>query len=134
MTNCKTAWIIDDNELCKLLTANTLELNKFCSTILSFTNGQEALAELEAFVELGTFPDLIFLDINMPVLDGWGFLEAFSQYPEELKKSCTLYILSSSIDEEDIKRAKIKKDVRDFISKPLTNLDFELIKMHAEDR
>lgn len=134
MTTCKTAWIIDDNELCKLLTANTLELNKFCSAIRSFTNGQEALAELEASVELGTFPDLIFLDINMPVLDGWGFLEAFSHYPEELKKSCSLYILSSSIDEEDFKRAKTNKDVRDFFSKPLKNLDFKLIKLQAEDR
>lgn len=134
MTTCKTAWIIDDDELCKLLTANTLELNKFCSAIRSFTNGQEALAELKASVELGTFPDLIFLDINMPVLDGWGFLEAFSQYPEELKKSCSLYILSSSIDEEDFKRAKTNKDVRDFFSKPLKNLDFKLIKLQAEDR
>lgn len=134
MTTCKTAWIIDDNELCKLLTANTLELNKFCSAIRSFTNGQEALTELGASVESGTFPDLIFLDINMPVLDGWGFLEAFSQYPEELKKSCTLYILSSSIDEEDVKKAKINKDVRDFFSKPLTNVHFEQIKLHAEDR
>ena len=75
MTYCKTAWLIDDDELCNFLAANILQSNSFCSEIRSFTNAQEALTELEASSGKGTFPDFIFLDINMPVLDGWGFLK-----------------------------------------------------------
>ena len=134
MTLCKTAWLIDDDELCNYLTANILESNNFCSETRSFTNAQDALTELEASLEKGTFPDFIFLDINMPVLDGWGFLKAYRQFPEEVKENCTLYILSSSIDEEDAKRAKINEDVRDFFHKPLTKLSLEVVKFQIEDR
>ena len=128
MTYCKTAWLIDDDELCNFLTANILQSNSFCSEIRSFTNAQEALTELEASSRKGTFPDFLFLDINMPVLDGWGFLNAYRNFPEEVKKDCTLYILSSSIDEEDAKKANINEDVRDFIGKPFKKADLEVIK------
>lgn len=132
MKNCKTAWLIDDDELCNFLTANTLKLNHFCTETHSFTNAQKALAELEASVKKGIFPDFIFLDINMPVLDGWGFLEVYRQFPEEVKKNCTLYLLSSSIDENDARKAKINEEVRDFISKPLNQMNLEVIKFQKE--
>ena len=128
MNYCKTAWLVDDDELFNFLTAHTLKSNGFCSETRSFTSAQKALEELGASVEKGVFPDFIFLDINMPVLDGWGFLEAYRQFPEELKKNCSLYILSSSIDENDAKRAKKSEEVRDFISKPLTKMSLEIIK------
>ena len=128
MTYCRTAWLIDDNETCNFLTEHTLKLSNFCSETRSFTKAQEALAELEALVERGAFPDIIFLDLSMPVLDGWGFLQAYNKFPEELKETCTLYILSSSIHESDAKRAAVNEDVRDFLSKPLTKMQIEVIK------
>ena len=132
MTNSKTAWLIDDDELCNFLTAKVLESNKFCSITRSFVNGQEALSELQASLEQGEFPNFIFLDINMPVLDGWSFLDSYRKFPEAIKQKCTLYILSSSIDEEDAKRAKIHEEVRDFISKPLNKMDLEVIKFQTQ--
>lgn len=134
MTYCKTAWLVDDDELCNFLTAHTLESKGFCAETRSFTSGQKALEELRATVEKDTIPDFIFLDLNMPGLDGWGFLKAYHQLPEEIKEKCILYVLSSSIDEDDAKRARIDEDVRDFISKPLTNMTLEVIKFQTGRR
>lgn len=128
MTYCKTAWLIDDDELCNFLTANTLQFNNFCAETRSFTNAKEALEELKASIEKGKFPDFLFLDLNMPVLDGWDFLEVYRQYPVEAKKNCTLYVLSSSVDENDINKSKLYEDVRDFLSKPLNKMNLEVIK------
>ena len=134
MISSKTVWLIDDDELFNFLTANTLQTNNFAGEIKSFTDPKEALKKLEACAEKAQFPDLIFLDINMPVLDGWGFLASYRKLPKELKDSCTLFILSSSIDEDDAKRARINEDVRDFISKPLSKMDLEVIKFQIAER
>jgi CheY-like chemotaxis protein len=132
MTYCKTVWLIDDDEVCNYLTTRTLQLNKFSSEVRSFTNAQEVLTEHEASVEPKKFPDFIFLDLNMPEIDGWQFLKADRQLPEELKDSCTLYILSSSIDEDDINKSKLHEDVRDFLSKPLNKRDLEIVKVQEQ--
>ena len=69
----------------------------------------------------------------MPVLDGWGFLNAYRKLPEEVKKSCTLYILSSSVDEEDSNKPKLHEDVRDFLSKPLKKMNLEVVKFQERN-
>lgn len=125
-------WLIDDQEICNHLTENILKINKFSSEIHSFTDGQEALAALAASIETNTCPDYIFLDLNMPVLDGLGFIQAFQNFPKQVKDRCTLYILSSSIDEEEINKSKLYKDVRDFLIKPLDKKDIEVLKFQAE--
>ena len=133
MSYRKTAWLIDDDELCNYLTANILESNNFCSETRFFTHAQKALAELETSVKKGEFPDFIFLDLNMPVLDGWGFLQAYQNFPEEVKENCSLFILSSSVDEDDINKSKLYEDVRDFISKPFNKMKLEVVKFQTED-
>ena len=134
MTYCKTVWLIDDDELCNFLTAHTLQTTSFCSEIRSFTKAQEALIELEASIEKGTFPDIIFLDLNMPLVDGWAFLHAYHKFRKEVKDNCTIYILSSSINVDDILKCKLHEDVRDFFSKPLNKLNLEIIKFQTKDR
>ena len=125
MTENTTVWLIDDSELINHLTTHTLQINKFASHIRSFTNPHEALAELEASVETLAFPDYIFLDLNMPGLDGWEFLYAYRKFPKEVKERCILYILSSSVDEDDINKSKLYEEVRDFLTKPLNRMDLE---------
>jgi CheY-like chemotaxis protein len=134
MTYCETVWLIDDDELSNYLTENILQANKFSSEIRSFTNAQEALAELEASVGTELFPDFIFLDLNMPTLDGWDFLQIYRTFPEEVRGNCTLYILSSSIDEDDITRSKIHENIRDFFFKPLSKADLEVVKFQVASR
>lgn len=128
---CKTAWVIDDEAMSIFYTENLLKINKFASEVRSFTNGQVALAELEKVVQSEAYPDFIFLDLNMPALDGLGFLHAYRRFPKEVRENCTLYILSSSVDENDINRSKIHENVRDFLSKPLEKIDLEVIKFQT---
>lgn len=131
MSSHKTVWLIDDDELSSSIAAGVIKYNGFSDAIRSFFTAKEALSALEEAVERGNFPDFIFLDLNMPILDGWGFLETYRQFPEEVKKQCYLYILTSSIDEQDIKRSKLYEEVRDFISKPITKRDLEIIKFQT---
>lgn len=128
---CKTAWIIDDEEMSIFYTENFLKINKFSAEVKSFTHAHKALAELETLVETKAFPDFIFLDLNMPALDGLDFLHAYRQFPKEVRESCTLYILSSSVDEDDINRSKIHEDVRDFLFKPIDKMDLEVVKFQT---
>jgi CheY-like chemotaxis protein len=81
-----------------------------------------ALDELHTRVRVDyeEFPDVIFLDLNMPEMDGWEFLEEFRKFPEWSLKKCQVYILSSSADHYDIERSRSYEMVRDFITKPLT--------------
>jgi CheY-like chemotaxis protein len=128
---CTTAWLIDDEEISVFYTKNLLKINQFSSEVRSFFNAHEALAELESLVGSEEFPEFIFLDLNMPTLNGWDFLHAYHELPKEATKKCTLYILSSSVDENDIKRSKIHENVRDFLSKPLEKMDLEVIKFQT---
>ena len=109
----KKIWLIDDDPLTNLI-HQTL-LNHYDSTIevLEFSFGRDAL---EALKKGENLPDLIFLDINMPEIDGWQFLDIF----EEMNLDIRLLMVSSSIYTEDIKRARTYPCVENFVSKPLT--------------
>lgn len=84
-----------------------------------FNNGKNAFDTLEKIILAeGELPELILLDLNMPIMDGWEFLDAFIQIP--CKQKITLYIITSSIDDEDIKKAKTYSNVSNYILKPVT--------------
>ena len=115
------ACIIDDDPIQVLLVERMLYTRKLCKRLYVFKNGLEALNYLKSIVDdLVLFPDVILLDINMPVLDGWGFLEEFKKLKPLIGKEITLYMLSSSIWPEDINRAKRYVEVNDFLVKPIT--------------
>jgi CheY-like chemotaxis protein len=67
----------------------------------------------------GIFPDLIFLDIKMPIMDGFGFLEEFSKLPEIKNNKCSIIMLTSSSDQDDVDRALQHQVVKKFLTKPL---------------
>lgn len=113
-----TALIIDDNEIDIMIAAKNLEISGLFSKILIAKNGQEAI-DLIHDSDQTDFPDHIFLDINMPVLDGWGFLDLFDEIGNIPGKKPKVFMLSSSIDESDSNRAKSNPHVTSFISKPL---------------
>jgi CheY-like chemotaxis protein len=114
----KKILLVDDDKLNNLI--NTRIITKFSDyTVDSFTSGVEGLKYLHA-CEPALFPEIIFLDINMPVMDGWEFLQEFEKFPETLTQNSTVIMLTSSIDINDIEKSKRYKAVRDFMSKPLT--------------
>jgi two-component system, chemotaxis family, chemotaxis protein CheY len=115
-----TICLIDDDRIYQFTAKRIIELVDPLKKVLAFSNGKEAID----FFAQGTIteeqlPDVIFLDINMPVMNGWEFLEAYNSVKSSLKKSITIYMVSSSVDENDKIRSKNFNDVKDFIVKPL---------------
>ncbi len=121
--NYKLTFIIDDDPVFVLLFKKIMQKIGQFETVLNFENGQLALDDLiEKFNNKEPFPDIIFLDINMPVMDGWEFLKALEKY--EFKDKLNIYMVSSSIDPTEIKKSKKFKTVKRFISKPVSASDF----------
>lgn len=113
------ACIIDDDPIFSFVAKKMIENHSPSINILSFANGQEALEGLNARTQNGEkLPEVIFLDLNMPVMDGWEFLESYNGLSEI--SPISIFIVSSSIDPADIEKAKNYAVVKDFISKPLT--------------
>jgi two-component system chemotaxis response regulator CheY len=113
--------VIDDDNVYQFTASRTLKATKMAHEILQFANGQEALTFLSKHVEdPQQLPDIIFLDINMPITDGWMFLEEFLKLKAELQKKIRIYMVSSSIDPRDMNRAKNNPDVSDYVEKPIS--------------
>jgi CheY-like chemotaxis protein len=111
--------IIDDDPIFIFGTQRMMKIANFCESFMIFNNGKNALETLEKIIVAeGTLPDLILLDLNMPIMDGWEFLDEFIKIP--CKQKITLYIITSSIDNEDVKKAKTYSNVSNYILKPVT--------------
>jgi CheY-like chemotaxis protein len=112
------AYIIENDHLTAVITEMVLQKNLRRGEIKHFVNGQVALTQLlVAIKEQGAIPDLILLDLDMPVMDGWEFLDAFSKLP--IAKQVCVFILTSSIHPIDREKAKNYSQVKGFFSKPL---------------
>jgi len=99
-----------------------------CDEIIVYANGESALNELGALVQEGKkLPDMILLDLDMPVMDGWVFLDDFVKIPNHHQEHLSLYILSSSINPSVIEKVKNYPIVKSFISKPVTVSDLKQI-------
>ncbi len=121
MDNLKNVIIIDDdpsnNILCKTVIKKVFPM----AEIISFLNATEGLAYIaENYTGENTGQATIFLDINMPLLSGWEFLEEFAKFPDFIKTQFTIYMLSSSIDDSDKEKAANNEFVSGYISKPLS--------------
>lgn len=122
MNKYQTVYIVDDDPIFVFaLKKNLLKIQKF-ESIINIQNGQEAIDKLiEIHSENLSFPDIIFLDLNMPMLDGWQFLDELEAY--DFRNKLNIYIVSSTIDERDINKAKVYSTVNRFISKPIEKED-----------
>lgn len=116
----KITYVIDDDKLSIKLMSMLISKNNFCDEIISFYNPQNALDELKNnAADSSKLPDVILLDLNMPVLDGWQFLDEFTQV--DFAKKIVIFIVSSSIDPSDLEMAKNYPIIKDYIVKPLTS-------------
>lgn len=112
----RTCWIIDDDPIPRLLLKTKLNREKVCEEILEFENAQKALEKLR---EGAAIPRLIFLDINMPILTGWDFLDAVNKEQLHRNQPFDVAIVTSSIDLNDREKSKDYKEVRFFLEKPI---------------
>ena len=114
-----TICLIDDDRIYQFTAKRIIELVNPLQKVLVFSNGKEAIDFFsQQTLSNEHLPDVIFLDINMPVMNGWEFLEAYSNVKSGLEKEICIYMVSSSVDEKDKIRSK-SFDVKDFIEKPI---------------
>lgn len=132
----KLACLIDDDKVYANLIKKILEIKNLSENLLLFRNGQEALDYFRALLENLTehqLPEIILLDLNMPVMDGWEFLSEFMLIKNQFHKKITLYVVSSSIDPRDLERAKSFQLVEDYLIKPIEIKKFQEIFAQAQD-
>jgi CheY-like chemotaxis protein len=119
MRKVNSLCIVDDDPIYVFTTKRTLEKVEFCNSISVYHNGKEAFENLNQLNNAGAaLPDMILLDLNMPIWDGWDFLNEFSKL--KTSKTIIVYIVTSSKHPDDIRKAKNYQLVRNFIIKPVT--------------
>ena len=122
--------LVDDNDTDNFISKRIIEITKFAKRVEVKNSGQGALEYLrnnESNPE--NIPNFIFLDINMPVVDGFIFLYEFDKFNERVKNKCKIIILSSSDNKRDIDKIVNDNHVIRFITKPLTEVALDEIRI-----
>jgi len=121
MNKLNTVCVIDDDLIYSIAIKHIINRSEISADTLFFKNGQSALEYFKQnLTNIASLPDVILLDLNMPILDGWQFLDKYEPLIDQLSKTIPVYIVSSSVDEEEYKKAKSFQTVKDFIVKPIT--------------
>lgn len=121
--------LVDDNDTDNFISRRIIEITKFSDDVVIKNSGKSALEYLqENKTERSKIPDLIFLDINMPIVDGFVFLYEFEKFEHLIKDKCKVVILSSSDNKRDIDKIVNNDHVIKFITKPLTELALDEVR------
>lgn len=117
----ETVMIIDDNLVDLYIISRMITKNNFGKNVLHYTEAEEAIKYLqENQDDISKLPQIIFVDIYMPLMSGFEFLEAYDELSATLKNYCKAYIISSTIDNDDIAQSSSNKNVVAFHVKPIT--------------
>jgi CheY-like chemotaxis protein len=123
----KLVMLIDDNELDNFVNKKLIENEQFANEVTVESSGISALDHLKkSSVEI---PDLIFLDIMMPGMDGFAFLDEFAKLGDEIKKKSKIIMLSTSESFKDLNKANQNKYVYKFLNKPLNKAVLDAINI-----
>lgn len=126
MKKIKNTLIVDDDQVLITLMRLLVKKNEHFENCKDFPNGKKALDFiLEAMNQNNDLPDLILLDINMPIMDGWEFLDELKtiNYPNTVP----VYIVTSSIDPNDQEKAESYEMIKGYIMKPITKNKLDII-------
>lgn len=111
-------WVVDDNSIFRTLAQIQIKKVKPDVQVSHFEHGELALKQLE-IDQNSKAPNIILLDINMPVMNGWEFMSGYDELDDAVKKNVDIYIVTSSIDQNDRQRAEESPYIRNFLVKPL---------------
>jgi CheY-like chemotaxis protein len=126
---------VDDDQITLMLCKKVIEKVSFAKEIITAQNGEEALEYFKNMIsEIKNdntidYPKLVLLDLNMPVMDGWEFLDAYVENNFQEVFTTKFIVLSSTIDPNDVNKSKTYSMVIDFLSKPITKEMLENLKI-----
>lgn len=113
--------IVEDDLIYQFMLSRIIKRNNLAEKIITFSDGEKAiqyLADNKAINE--NIPDVIFLDINMPIMDGWQFIKEYASLKTEIRKKVAIFMLSSSVNPINIESASEINEISDHIIKPIT--------------
>ncbi|WP_378187133.1 response regulator [Aquimarina sp. W85] len=112
--------LVDDDIIHQFIIKKLVQQLHQQERLLIFSNGEEAINFIKSVANgVVQLPDLILLDLNMPIMDGWQFMDEFNNIAPKLKKEIKIYVLSSSDNPDDIERAKEYERISDYLIKPI---------------
>lgn len=121
----RTVMLIDDNEIDNLINQKMIEAASITENIYTHTGAKSAIEFLKNMERLDVaekvLPDVIFLDIDMPLMDGFQFLDEFEKLGDTTKTKCKIVMLTSSINPQDFNRSKKYDNVKLYLNKPLSH-------------
>jgi CheY-like chemotaxis protein len=120
--------IIDDDTIYHFILTSIINKNKLAESILSFLDGEKAIQYLtENKMNNEKIPDVLFLDVNMPIMDGWMFIEEYARIKTDITKKNLVFMLSSSANPIDIERADKISEISNYIIKPINLEEVKII-------
>jgi|AntRauTorckE5430_2_1112549.scaffolds.fasta_scaffold09860_1 CheY-like chemotaxis protein len=120
--------IVDDDLIYQFMLSRIINRDNLAEKILTFPDGEKAIEYLtDNKATNENIPDVIFLDTNMPILDGWQFIEEYASMKAEIKKKVVIFMFSSSIDPSDAESASKISEISNYIIKPASSEEMKVI-------
>lgn len=112
--------VVDDDDVYRFTIEKYIQMLSSSTRVISFADGEVALNYFKENLDTEeNLPDIVLLDVNMPIMDGWDFLNEYERIKSRLNKEIRVYLVSSSIDERDQNRSRNYPAVTDYLVKPI---------------